>query len=347
MALHKRSEFLSRNPRRSHYSSTSLAARSASRVFAAELTRTKNGGTMFHSSRKRPGSSTCMNRILSGLATTVASTIFTISILLTISVTASAAAGGEEGLVISVIDSALWANQLCEGGPRVCQSGRFLMVVILNMSDRTFEKATLTCSVFRKGGKDVIEKATKEISGPILPRRVNAPRQRSQRSSALMDRALADAVAFVEFSVRIPSDAGADCDVTPVGDGRVVAEPVAIELRRADLVRSAYSAEIRMEFLSRYFTVNPTLFVRVICDVFDNREQKTGSFSRDYHAYGRGRPFMLYLGQYWRPVMRIDFDERADHVSCRFANKDDPLPVVRTDDIDLTPSATHSISSRP
>ncbi|WGR70188.1 MULTISPECIES: hypothetical protein [unclassified Bradyrhizobium] len=258
-------------------------------------------------------------------------------------VTASTQTGREDGLFISVIDSGLSANPLCEGGPRVCQSGRFLMVVILNMSNRTYDKAALTCSIFRKGGKDLIEKSTREISGPILPRRVNAPRQRSQKSSALIDRALADAVALVEFSARIPADAGADCDLRPIGDGHVVAEPAAIELRRADLVKSGYSAEIRMEFVSRYFTVTPTQFVRVVCDVRDDRKQTIGTFSRDYHANSPRRPFMLYLGQYWRPVMQIEIDERADHASCRFATQDDPLPTVRPDDIDLTLSATHSV----
>jgi hypothetical protein len=87
---------------------------------------------------------------------------------------AKAAAG--EGLVIAIIDSHLEANPLCEGGPRVCRSGRFLMIDILNMSNETFDKATLVCSVFDENGQHLIETVSQKIPGPIFPRQVNSAR---------------------------------------------------------------------------------------------------------------------------------------------------------------------------
>jgi hypothetical protein len=99
----------------------------------------------------------------------------------------------EHGLAISIIDAHLEANPLFEGGPSVCKSGRSLMVVILNMSNQTYDRATLVCWVAHKGSGAVIEKKTQEIRGPILPRRVNVARGQPRNAPALVDRAMADA----------------------------------------------------------------------------------------------------------------------------------------------------------
>jgi uncharacterized protein len=138
--------------------------------------------------------------------------------------------------------------------------------------------------------------------------------------------------------------------IAPVGNGvvesskkgsRPINEPVAIEFRGAEVIKSGYSAEIRMEFLGKYQIVYPGVFVRVICDVFDDRDQEIGEFSRDYTTHGG----VLMPDQYWHPIMQIEFNEKSDHASCRFANKDDPLPTVSVDDIELNLVTTHQVST--
>jgi hypothetical protein len=61
---------------------------------------------------------------------------------------------------------------LCEGRSQVCRSGRFT-ITALNLSNKTYNRATLVCSLFRKEGHRVIATTGQEIQGPIFPRQVN------------------------------------------------------------------------------------------------------------------------------------------------------------------------------
>jgi hypothetical protein len=129
----------------------------------------------------------------------------------------------EGDLFIALIDSHLEANPLCEGGPQVCRSKRFLMVSILNTSSTTYEKGTITCSVFRKKGHDLIETKTQQISGPIFPRKVNQARGQPRNAPALVDRAMSDAVAMVEFQKPFPAEMDVECAAK--GEGSVAVTP--------------------------------------------------------------------------------------------------------------------------
>jgi hypothetical protein len=157
----------------------------------------------------------------------------------------------------------------------------------------------------------------------------------------------------VKFKEPFASGTDPQCSVKPESEGVIASstlktpatldEPVAIEFLRAGLTKSNYSTEIRMEFVARYFVARPTTFVRVICEIFDGNDRLIGHFSRDYAAYGRGRPFMLVPGRYWRPTMRVDSNVQADNATCRFATRSDPLPTVSADEIELQLVATHYV----
>jgi hypothetical protein len=101
--------------------------------------------------------------------------------------------------IVSVADD----SALCEGGPSVCKSRRYLMVVILNPTTTTYERATVTCAISDKTGS-LIETKTQQIEGPIFPRKTNEGGQ-PRNAPSLVDRAMADAVAMVQFSRSFPA----------------------------------------------------------------------------------------------------------------------------------------------
>jgi hypothetical protein len=119
--------------------------------------------------------------------------------------------------------------------------------------------------------------------------------------------------------------------------------PVALELQDTKLVQNSYSTEINMQFLSKRFLAQQVKFLRLHCEVFDVGGTSLGVLSKDFSSRSRMQAVSILPRSYWRPSLRVERIEGADHASCRFANNDDPLPIVSVDDVQLELQTTNSV----
>jgi hypothetical protein len=84
--------------------------------------------------------------------------------VLTLITVGESSAQTSKGLFIGSIFSPDPEGGLCKAfRPQVCSSGRSFVVTILNLSNETYTKGTLVCSLFSKAGHSLIETVTQEV----------------------------------------------------------------------------------------------------------------------------------------------------------------------------------------
>jgi hypothetical protein len=106
--------------------------------------------------------------------------------------------------------------------------------------------------------------------------------------------------------------------------------------------QGAGTYSIKTEFIAR----RPVRisFVRLSCDVFDASNASLGTFQKDYGTVDPTHYAVLITGSYFRPEMGLPSEvDDADHVSCRLASKEDPLPRVDPADIDVELVTIHAL----
>jgi hypothetical protein len=120
-----------------------------------------------------------------------------------------------------------------------------------------------------------------------------------------------------------------------------LAQQPSLEILVAKLSQRTDATYIQIEIIARRPIAIP--FVRLRCQVFDASNTSLGTFQKDYSSGDPRRYFTIVQNYYWRPEMSVRYIDNADHVSCWFATKADPLPKAIPADIDVEMISTHTV----
>jgi hypothetical protein len=106
-----------------------------------------------------------------------------------------------------------------------------------------------------------------------------------------------------------------------------------LEIRKAELTQSTLITEVKVEAIARYFTKDPMMFLRLRCEILDDKNKVVGIAVKDFSPVTPTEPLNIPTGNFFRPSIQLPRVDDADHASCRFANANDPLPVVDVKDV--------------
>jgi hypothetical protein len=120
-----------------------------------------------------------------------------------------------------------------------------------------------------------------------------------------------------------------------------LAQQTVLEFLDIKLSQRADATHIQAELIARKPVV--ITFVRMRCEVFDVSNTSLGAFQRDYGSGDPRRNFLIVQNYYWRPQMQLRHIDNADHASCRFATRSDPLPKASVEDVDVEVMSTNSV----
>jgi hypothetical protein len=113
------------------------------------------------------------------------------------------------------------------------------------------------------------------------------------------------------------------------------------EFRRAELVQSEFSTDVQVEILAHKLTA--IIFLRLLCELKDANGKLLGVSSKDISSGIPYRTAYLLPEHFYRPVVHVPHVANADHAVCRFATKDDSLPLISNDDVSIVLDSTREV----